>query len=958
MNVPPKSGWMVTASSGEPRFAIDDLYATSWVSDASTTSWLQIDLGDVATTLGGIEVYWGRQFAEVYGFEWSLDGKGWAPLCNTRHGEGGQNVFAFPPAAVKFLRLTVDRQEFERSLEIVEINLYSPADALSVREAGRLAALGHAPVRLLPGESITVDFGYVRPPLGALIEWGETYGTVFSVHLSDDGENFREMGRITTSNGDYDNFYWRSTTSRYFRLTVHETSAPEGAVVNELKLRILDKDRMPIGQLERAALAGRGELYPQALLGRQVYWTVLGEVDHDEEALFDEYGNLEAQSGFGQLTPLLRLDGTLYGAPGAAALSQSLAEGSLPIPRVSWSVLDVELQATALAHADMALVEYRITNLDAAPRAGSLVLAVRPAQINPYWQHGGHAVINAIAVNGQQVLVNDKAYAAFSSEPQSVTVTDFDNGDVVNLIGDGPRQTARSLRSGSGLLSGAVEFDFALAPGDSVAFVVSSPMRDGITPHADMTFGAIREEVIRLWREKIGPRKITVGDREVNDTLEAQTGLILVNATRIAFKPGPRNYDRIWIRDGSSQALALLWAGLIEEAKSYVVWYSRRIYENGMVPPILNPDGTINRGYGSDIEYDAQGEFVAIAADIYRISRDRAFLDVIFEPVVRATRFIEELCARTNAIYGPETRFYGLLAPSISHEGYNKPTYSYWDDFFALSAWRNCEFLALESGDSKEAAHARDKGQEFAANLARSIRLTAEAMGSGLVPASADREDVDPTSTSIAFEPCRVDDILPADLVQATYDDYARHLDIIRQPGFDGAFTPYEIRNLNAFIALGRHEEAFQLLEDALSWRRPVGWRYWAEVVWGNPRAPEYIGDMTHTWIGAEFATAIRRMLLRENGSTLELFRAVPEAWWQGEGITLHDLPTTFGTVNLKARRDELRVTVELALTGPLPDRITIRYPGARQAYADGKTCAIDGDVINATNFKKLVFEI
>ena len=45
-----------------------------------------------------------------------------------------------------------------------------------------------------------------------------------------------------------------------------------------------------------------------------------------------------------------------------------------------------------------------------------------------------------------------------------------------------------------------------------------------------------------------------------------------------------------------------------------------------MVPPILNVDGTVNRGYGSNIEFDAQGEFIGIAADVYRISRDRAFL--------------------------------------------------------------------------------------------------------------------------------------------------------------------------------------------------------------------------------------------------------------------------------------------------------------------------------------------
>ena len=39
---------------------------------------------------------------------------------------------------------------------------------------------------------------------------------------------------------------------------------------------------------------------------------------------------------------------------------------------------------------------------------GALVLAVRPVQINPYWQHGGHAAIDAIAVDGRQLQVNDR----------------------------------------------------------------------------------------------------------------------------------------------------------------------------------------------------------------------------------------------------------------------------------------------------------------------------------------------------------------------------------------------------------------------------------------------------------------------------------------------------------------------------------------------------------------------
>jgi hypothetical protein len=259
-----------------------------------------------------------------------------------------------------------------------------------------------------------------------------------------------------------------------------------------------------------------------------------------------------------------------------------------------------------------------------------------------------------------------------------------------------------------------------------------------------------------------------------------------------------------------------------------------------MVPPILNLDGSINRGYGSDIEFDAQGEFIGIAADIYRISRDRAFLDTIFNSVVRAAKFIEELCARTNKLYGPETRFHGLLAPSISHEGYSKPSYSYWDNFFALSAWRNCEYLASEIGDRDIAAYAKCKGEEFAANLAHSIRMTSEELGSGLIHGSADREDVDPTSTSIAFEPCRVEDVLPPEFIPATYDLCAAQIQLIGSPGFEGSFTPYQVRNLNAFVSLGRHEDAFRLLSLVLACRRPGGWRHWAEVVWGAPRAPGF----------------------------------------------------------------------------------------------------------------------
>jgi len=956
MKLPPKSQWRVAASSGEPQPAVDDSYATAWRAEVAAGAWFEIDLGAVAT-LGGLEVYWGEHAPTNYRFASSLDGKVWFEFCRTRHGEGGQDVFAFPAFEARFVRWLNEDSLADRGPEIVEINLYAPEDAASVREPGRLAALGHAAVSVPEGESITVDFGAVRSPLGALIEWGETYGTLFSTHLSDDGENFREMGRIETGDGGSDSFWWRSTTSRYFRLTVHKASAPGGAVINELKLRILNKDRMPIGQLERAAQSGRSELYPQSLLGRQVYWTALGEFDQGEQALLDEYGDLEPRRGSPQITPLVRVGGALHGAPGCVSVKHTLAEGSLPIASVVWSVQGLELNTTAFAHAGHAIVEHRLVNRSDAARRGALVLAVRPVQINPYWQHGGHSPITEIAVDGDEVWIDGRLYAAFSRAPDAAPVADFDDGDVVRLIETGPRQTSRRAHSTSGLASAACEFTFSLQPGESMSIEVVAPMRDGVVRPAEMGFDALRNRVRRAWRKKLGPRRIVVGDREVSDTLEAQIAFILVNATRFAFKPGPRNYDRTWIRDGAAQAQALLWAGLVDEAKRYVLWYAERIYPSGLAPPILNVDGTVNRGYGSDIEYDAQGEFVSIAAEVHRIARDGAFLEAVYEPVIRATRFIETLVAQTNAAHDPTSRFYGLVAPSISHEGYSKPSFSYWDDYFALSAFRNCEYLAREIGDQATAAHARAQGEAFAASLTRSIRMTAAAMKTNVVPGSADREDVDPPSTSVAFEPCRVDDALPAELVGATYDRAAERVASICAPGFSGNYSPYELRNLNAFVSLGRFDDTFRQLAKMMDSRRPRGWRGWAEVVWGELRAPDYIGDMPHTWIAAEFFTAVRRMLAREDGGALELFRGAPDGWWKNGGVTLNGLPTAFGVLNLKARRGRSQATVELALSGPPPQRITMRYPGVRQARADGRPCQISGDVIAAANFSRLVID-
>ena len=115
---------------------------------------------------------------------------------------------------------------------------------------------------------------------------------------------------------------------------------------------------------------------------------------------------------------------------------------------------------------------------------------------------------------------------------------------------------------------------------------------------------------------------IVLPDQSLIDMLHAQLAYMLINQTGPAIQPGPRNYNRSFVRDGSATATALMRMGMTSVARDYLRWYSdHALHDNGLVSPILNDDGTVNRGFGSDIEFDSQGQYVSFVADIARRSQ-------------------------------------------------------------------------------------------------------------------------------------------------------------------------------------------------------------------------------------------------------------------------------------------------------------------------------------------------
>jgi hypothetical protein len=252
---------------------------------------------------------------------------------------------------------------------------------------------------------------------------------------------------------------------------------------------------------------------------------------------------------------------------------------------------------------------------------------------------------------------------------------------------------------------------------------------------------------------------------------------------------------------------------------------------------------------------------------------------------------------------GKGRAFFGLLPASISHEGYSAhPEHSYWDDLWGLVGYRDAAWLADTLGRPALARAMTLKADTFQADILASMRLSMREHGIDYIPGSAELGDFDPTSTAIAITAAGELADLPPRELKRTFDEYYRHV-LERQKNASGldAYTPYELRNVEALVMLGERDRAFEVLQLLMAGQRPEGWNEWAEVVWHDPTLARFIGDMPHTWVGSGYIRSIRSMFAyeREGDHALVLAAGLPGEWvTSAPGVAVKRLPTYYGILN------------------------------------------------------------
>jgi hypothetical protein len=774
---------------------------------------------------------------------------------------------------------------------------------------------------------LTLDFQHKREFGGIVLHWGAKYfASRYLVQLSDDGQQWHTVHEVHDGNGGVDPLDLPESDARFLRLVLQ--AGPEKFYrLQELEVKDLAFGSSTNTFMQAIAKQAPRGRYPRGFMGEQAYWTILGIDGGDVTGLVGEDGAIESHKGGFSVEPFI-LGGKAVLSWANVTSTQSLREGYLPIPKVTWKTRDLSLDVVSFASGTVKqsqiLARYTVRNSSKHAITRTLALAIRPFQVNPPAQFlntaGGASDIKQLDWNRQDVLVNASLGLRTLSVADKFIASSFDAGQIterLDHVANLPEVT--SLHDAAGRASAALLYHLSLAPGESKSIVIALPMTGSLdnTPQvidsAEQYFSAQEELVATSWREKLNRVQIRLpaAQQQQFDVMRSALSHILISRAGPALQPGTRSYARSWIRDGAMMTEGLLRLGQQGVASDFVDWIAPFQFANGKVPCCVDL-----RGADPVPENDSHGQLIFSIAQLYRYSKDEQQLAQLWPHVERAIDYMEQLRASEQSVKNQATPYYGLMPASISHEGYSaKPMHSYWDDFWALRGYKDAVVLADVMGKKDQVLAMTKARDAFQADLKSSISASVKLHGIDFIPGAADLGDFDATSTTIALSPADAGNIIEPQLLKNTFERYWHNFIVRRDTDKKwDAYTPYEIRTVGSFVRLGWPDRAQSALSYFYRDLRPAGWNQWAEVVGREYRKERFIGDMPHAWISSDYLRSFLDVFAWEDESnqSIVLAAGVPEKWLDGEGIAVDKLRTSYGVLSYQLRRTKKEIILHV----------------------------------------------
>jgi hypothetical protein len=261
-----------------------------------------------------------------------------------------------------------------------------------------------------------------------------------------------------------------------------------------------------------------------------------------------------------------------------------------------------------------------------------------------------------------------------------------------------------------------------------------------------VAFEKIWNDERMAWTRELDRFVIDIPEKRLIQTMKSNLGYVLINRDAPWFKPGSRNYNHGWIRDGALTGVAMLRLGKPELPGAFISNFSDFVNEDGWVPFMIMEDGK-PCGYNPDMdggeghEFDSQGEFVFIVRQYYDFTGDKRLVEKVYPKVVKALKYGSEIRKRRLTDKYKGTVYEGILPLSNSHEGYYPAKHSYWDDFWMLRGWKDGAYLAEQMGKPEDAKWMREEETALRESLLNSIMAVIKRNNLQNIPGCAELGD-------------------------------------------------------------------------------------------------------------------------------------------------------------------------------------------------------------------------
>jgi F5/8 type C domain/Amylo-alpha-1,6-glucosidase len=915
----------ITASTGDgdylPRFACDGDMKTRWTSGIGDVEWLQIEFPQ-EKYLSGMTIFWETAYSQKYDILTSADGKKWRKVSSTEDGDGSSDKIYFKGHFVHFLRIATRKRGTGWGNSIWDIQLQGKEQEPIVKVSS--AQENHPSANVIDGNKKTfwksngkaqefceLDLTAAQGIGGVVLRWGKNFPESYVIESSLDGKKWTKAAAREVTNGSTDIVYFSPVNLRFLRLVCRQ-AAGKTIELNEIELKRDDEAASPLRLYKAVAQEYPEGYFPKWLYAKQEYWTVVGVEKGIEESLVSENATIEPFIKGFTLMPYIYMNKKLITAP-QCKVRQGLINDYYPMPFITWEKNNAELKtnvwSTGTAENAATYAVYTIKNTGNKAISGKFYLAIRPIQLTPLWQHGGMSSIKNISFDNKKgaIKVNDKNALYVLNKQISFGAAKSPENDVITYMDKGKLPADTALQDNSGLISGALEIEFTIAPGQEKKVYALMPLTAGFNVQSitSKSFDKAFKSTCDYWNKKLNKTKINIPQKELVNVLKANLAYLLINADKNSLHPGSRAYDRSWIRDGSIMCQALLDTRNFSEVKKYLEWVASCQMENGRIPCMLELNGKMPGWAGGWCEWDGQGAYVFAVTSYYRFTKDKEFLKKMFPSVIKALKFLKQLRAQRLTAQYKGTVYYGIIPKSNSHEGYFPAQHSLWDDFWALKGWKDGQMLAAAAGQKEQIPWMKKEELGLRKNLLRNIKLLQKKTGIKNIPGCFEKADFDATSTAIAIWPAFETQYLPKESLDYTLDTYYQNTLMPRYTKLTSSYTPYELRTANAYLTMGKKKKLLSMINYFLRDMRPRKWLNWGEVVHADPDTPSYIGDMPHTWIGAIAINVIRNMFVYEHNNIDLIFAAGVDPTWlkAPQGISVLNFPTYFGEVGFKMKR-------------------------------------------------------